>query len=100
MEDEGVEDLLEALKGYHRKWDENLLAFSDHPEHDWCSDYADAFGYMCVVAAPRFGHAKGNISDTTRRGSDPKRPFLEQFHLEGLFADNEAKIAAQRRRIM
>jgi len=100
MEDEGVEDLLEALKGYHRKWDENLLAFSDHPEHDWCSDYADAFGYMCVVAAPRFGHVKGHISDTTRRGSDPQRPFLEQFHLEGLFADNEAKIAAQRRRIM
>lgn len=44
------DDLLEALKGYRREWDDNLLMFKDNPLHDWCSDYADAFGYMCVVA--------------------------------------------------
>lgn len=100
-EDNGVEDLIEALKGYHREWDEDIMAFKEQPQHDWCSDYADAFGYMCLVAAPKYGHVKGRISSAANRpSSDPKRPFLEQFHLEGLFADNEARIRSQRQRIM
>lgn len=100
-EDQDVDDLVEALKGYHREWDENTLSFKEQPEHNWCSDYADAFGYMCIVAAPKYGHLKGSVSSLSNRPmSDPQRPFLEQFHLEGLFADNEAKIAAQRRRIV
>ena len=52
-----TEDLLEALKGYRRVWDDKNLIFSDVPLHDWCSDYADAFGYMCVVAHPKFAKA-------------------------------------------
>lgn len=100
IEDEGVEDLLEALKGYHREWDENTLSFKEQPKHDWCSDYADSFGYMCMVAAPRFGHLKGHVSSAEQRPTDPLKPFLEQFHLAGLFQDNENRINSQRRRIM
>ena len=45
-------DLLEALKAYRRDWDEEKMIFSEQPVHDWSSDFADAFGYMCVVANP------------------------------------------------
>lgn len=45
-------DLLEALKAYRREWDEEKMVFSEQPLHDWASDFADAFGYMCVVANP------------------------------------------------
>jgi len=41
-------DLVEALKTYHREWDEDLLIFSDKPVHDWSSDYADAMRYLAM----------------------------------------------------
>ena len=46
------QDMLEALKGYRRQWNDKLLRFDDAPYHDWCSDYADSFGYMAMVCAP------------------------------------------------
>jgi hypothetical protein len=33
---------IEALRQYHREWDEAKQAFKDKPEHDWTSDHADA----------------------------------------------------------
>jgi hypothetical protein len=87
-----VEDLIEALKGYRREWDENTLTFSEHPLHDWCSDYADAFGYMCVVASPKYATSQRSADD------DPSSPAAKRraeatykFHLANLFADNEQK---------
>jgi hypothetical protein len=51
-----TDDLVEALKGYRRDYVEKLATFVETPLHDWCSDYADSFGYMCLVAAnSRFG---------------------------------------------
>ncbi len=49
IDDETCGDLLEALKGYRRQWSDAYLRFEDTPLHDWCSDYADSFGYMAVV---------------------------------------------------
>ncbi len=49
IDDEACGDLLEALKGYRRQWSDAYLRFEDTPLHDWCSDYADSFGYMAVV---------------------------------------------------
>jgi hypothetical protein len=88
-------DLIEALKGYRREWDDNLLRFSDQPLHDWCSDYADAFGYMCVVAAPKF--AVSSPAEAMRAQQSP----LSQSHynLETLFQDNEARRRATAQRI-
>ena len=43
-------DLIEALKTYRRKWDEDTQAFSNLPIHDWSSHYADVFRYFAVVA--------------------------------------------------
>lgn len=39
---------LKALTSYHRKFDEKRKAFATHPEHDWSSNYSDAFRYFAV----------------------------------------------------
>lgn len=95
IEENSGDDLIEALKGYRRQWDDNLLRFSDTPLHDWCSDYADAFGYMCVVAAPRY--AEGTTKAELRK-QDQKS--LSEFNLYNLFQDNEIRRSAESRRIM
>lgn len=84
LEESKTDDLLEALKGYRRKWDENLLMFLDTPLHDWCSDYADAFGYMCVVAAQKgIGSQSANRSRSNLGYEGP--------NLEDLFTRHEAE---------
>lgn len=40
---------IEALKAYQKTWDEKLQRFSDLPLHNWASDPADAFRYLCVA---------------------------------------------------
>jgi hypothetical protein len=99
-ENEGNEDLLEALKGYQREWDENKLMFSDTPLHNWCSDYADAFGYMCVVAAPKFGSVSALPPSSDMARKVP--PHVAQltasnFNLSTMFEDNESRSARVRR---
>jgi len=37
-----------ALESYRRKWDDNKKAFSQGPEHDWASHYADSFRYLAL----------------------------------------------------
>lgn len=81
---DGVNDLLEALKGYRREWDENLLMFKDSPLHDWCSDYADSFGYLCVMAD----------KNTDAKRQKPKNDPDSEFNLYNLFADYEDRLAA------
>lgn len=39
---------LEALRSYHKEWDEDNRMFKNHPEHDWASDGADGFRYLAV----------------------------------------------------
>lgn len=41
--------LIKALESYHREWDDEKKKYSDTMVHDWSSDYADAFRYMCLV---------------------------------------------------
>lgn len=41
--------LIKALEQYHRAWDDDKKKYSDEMVHDWSSDYADAFRYMCLV---------------------------------------------------
>lgn len=40
---------IEALKAYQKTWDEKLQRFSDLPLHNWASDPADSFRYLCVA---------------------------------------------------
>jgi hypothetical protein len=53
IQESSTGDLVEALKAYRRMWNDALMMFSDTPLHDWASDFADAFRYMCMVCAPR-----------------------------------------------
>lgn len=39
---------IEALKQYHKEWDDKARHFKDHPCHDWASHGADAFRYFAV----------------------------------------------------
>jgi hypothetical protein len=85
-ENQGCQDMLEALKGYRRDWDDKKLMFSDVPLHDWCSDYADSFGYMCVVAA----------QNHTLRSSDmnvkEKIAKTSNYNLQSLFEERENRL--------
>lgn len=46
---ETTEKLVEALFTYHAKFNEQLQQYSSKPEHDWASDYADAFRIFAVA---------------------------------------------------
>lgn len=39
---------LEALRQYHREWDDEKKKFVDAPTHDWSSHGADAFRYLSL----------------------------------------------------
>jgi len=47
-----TQDLVLALKSYHRAYDEDRKIFSDEPVHDWSSHYADMFRYANIVQNP------------------------------------------------
>ena len=82
-------DLVEALKAYRRQWNDNLLMFSDTPLHDWASDWADCFRYMCLAANPDavIKAASSNIVVTNPVG----------YNLETLYDDNRGRFAQSRR---
>ena len=50
------ERLIESLRQYRKKWDENNKVFMNHPLHDWTSHGADAFrtGAMGMKDRPKF----------------------------------------------
>lgn len=39
---------IDSLKQYRKEWDEKRQRFKDKPLHDWSSNCADAFRYMCI----------------------------------------------------
>jgi phage terminase large subunit len=80
IEEATTGELIEALKGYRREWNEDLGMFSDRPVHDWCSNYADAFRYFAIVA--------GNPVNQIKTGAPTKK---NEYHLENLFADHLAR---------
>lgn len=61
---EGCAEGFAALENYHKKWNEQLQTFLDHPDKDWSSDYADAFR--------QYGQA-------TKQGSKPPQPKVQPF---------------------
>jgi len=45
---EKTEHLVEALRAYHREYDDQRMTWKGRPEHDWASHPADAFRYLAV----------------------------------------------------
>ena len=102
IEEQGTDDLIEALKGYQREWDDNLLMFKDTPLHNWCSDYADAFGYMCIVAAPKYGvlRSADDSPEAQERAASKQIYVPPAYNLSTLFSDRDDHLRRQGRRIM
>jgi len=88
-------DLVEALKGYRRTWDDNKLMFSDTPLHDWCSDFADCFRYF-ALACGQLGVVLKSVPRIA--SNDPIQEALTKsgFHLQGMFEDQESRSAILR----
>ena len=90
--DEGATgELVEAMKAYRRRWDDNKLMFDDAPYHDWASDYCDCLRYV-IIAAQKMGFK------TNWKQIESSAEKTSEFNLYNLFEDNEARIsnAAQR----
>ena len=81
-------DLVEALKAYRRMWNDALLMFSDTPLHDWASDWADSFRYMCMVCG-----IKGVSTQEERKIST----MANEYNLETLHEDRLLYISDDRR---
>lgn len=84
-------DLLEAMKGYRREWNDNALRFSDTPLHDWCSDFCDCLRYA-VLAAGILGLKA--VADS--RSAELDLPQVG-YNLETLYEDNAARFRPQPR---
>jgi len=39
---------IEALRSYHREYDDKNLVWKGRPSHDWSSHSADSFRYLAV----------------------------------------------------
>lgn len=65
------QDLILALKSYHRDYDEDKKVYSDEPVHDWSSHYADMWRYACIVMNP-----KGLNYEEKLEGEEPRKKGL------------------------
>jgi hypothetical protein len=90
-------DLLEALKSYRRKWDDNKLMFSDIPVHDWASDFCDCFRYMAIACGMLGFTGTGSVLPSRRRMTDMEMLTASNYNLETLFTDNEYRSEVNRR---
>lgn len=89
IEEANTGELIEAMKGYRREWNEELAMFSDRPVHDWCSNYADAFRYFAIVAGNPINQA---VESTPGRSNE--------FNLENMWADHNRRNSGRAKRIM
>ena len=73
-----------ALKNYHKKYNEEKNCFSDHPEHDWSSHTADAFRYSIIDYFRNYKNEK------------PKRPIDSPLTFNDLLSQTSSKHLSKR----
>jgi phage terminase large subunit len=61
-------DGLEALRAYHREWDDEGKCFREKPVHDWSCHTADSWRYLATVA-----EVEGHMAERRAQKED-KRP--------------------------
>lgn len=83
---------LPALVMYQRQFDDVRRVFRQTPLHDWSSNPADAFRYLCLGVNP-YTAQKAAKPLTTERPGQPKNNVL---NLENLYADRAARPAVTR----
>ena len=63
--------LIEALKNYQRKWDDERKVFSPRPLHDWSSNGADMMRYAAVyIAMENPGAVRGSAPAMYQQGGN------------------------------
>jgi len=61
-------DGIDALRNYHREYDEKKQEYKDRPVHDWASDPADGFRYMAIgITLPKARSFKSEFMRGARR---------------------------------
>lgn len=58
---EKCDHLVEALRAYHREYDDQRMTWKGRPEHDWASHPADAFRYLAVGYRDTTGWSGGAL---------------------------------------
>lgn len=58
---------LDALRNYHKEYDEKRKCYKNHPEHDWSSNGSDSFRYLATAIFRYF--------ETTRKTQSNKPKF-------------------------
>jgi phage terminase large subunit len=69
---------LEALRSYHKEWDEKNRCFKEKPHHDWASDPADAFRYL-ARGWPSVSYEQPRRDRYTRRAAAGGRSWASGF---------------------
>ena len=63
---EKCDHLIEALRQYHREYDDARMTWKGRPEHDWASHPADAFRYLAVGYRSIAGWSNGPLKRNLR----------------------------------
>ena len=83
---------LPALVMYQREYDEVKRVYRQKPRHDWASNPADAFRYLCLAVNP----FTAKTADRTLQMAKPQTPANNVLNLENLFADRAARRVNER----
>lgn len=83
---------LPALIMYQREYDEVKRVYRQKPRHDWASNPADAFRYLCLAINP----FTARTADRTMQMAKPETPANNVLNLENLFADRAARRVNER----
>lgn len=83
---------LPALIMYQREYDEVKRVYRQKPRHDWASNPADAFRYLCLAVNP----FTAKTADRTLQMAKPETPANNVLNLENLFADRAARRVNER----
>lgn len=67
----------EALRSYHRKWNENTQSFDDKPNHNWASHGSDAFRMLASVAKGSRGQSAESLAKPRRRPQKLSKGMLQ-----------------------
>jgi hypothetical protein len=81
-----VATAVNALKMYSREWDEKKKMFKASPKHDWSSNLADSFRYMCLAMNAAAVKRSASVIKTMK----PEAVTNNVLSLEALYRDRKA----------
>jgi hypothetical protein len=95
LHEPATQDLVLALKSYHREYDEDRKVFSNEPVHDWSSHYADMFRYASIVMNPK-GEEKDGLPRQKGLAITPAGAVNYGFALEDIWDLRGDRVANRR----